>query len=60
MRPNEIKNTIRAGLFVSILLFMASIITFLIGKESAFLEHKSVIKTEFADVQFLKTGSPVY
>ena len=60
MRPHEVKSTIRAGIFVTILVILASSITFFIGKESAFFEAKGVLFSLVKNAQGIKIGAPVF
>ena len=59
MRPQELKNTLKAGFFVCMLTLVGMVFTFLTGKQNAFFSRKDNISTLVSNAENLKKGSQV-
>ncbi len=59
MKQNEFKNTIIAGIFVSVSAFIGMFFIFALGKESNMFEKKVNIYTEVSNAKNLKLGAAV-
>lgn len=60
LRPQEIKNLTKAGIFIGILLFVSSVFVFFLGKESALFNRSLVLSTNVKNVDNLKVGAAVF
>ncbi|MFN8369460.1 MAG: MlaD family protein [Bacteriovoracaceae bacterium] len=59
MKSNELKNTLIAGIFVSVSAFIGMFIIFALGKESNMFEKKVHVYTEVTNAKNLKLGAAV-
>lgn len=60
MRPEDKRNVVLTGAFVTILLFVTAISLFLISKENKLFSSKAIISTKVANAQSLRVGAAVH
>ncbi len=59
IKPNDKKNYLISGIFISILLGISMITIFMLNKENAIFSNRIYIKTEVKSAQNLKEGSAI-
>ncbi len=59
MRREEVKNTIKAGIFIASMSIIGLVIVFFIGKESALFDSKYIYRSKLTDAQNLRVGAKV-
>ena len=60
LRPQEIKNLTKAGMFVGTLLGLCAVFIFFLGKESSLFNNMIILKSRVTNVENLKVGAAVY
>ncbi len=60
MRPEDRKNILLTGIFVSVLLVITAISLFLISKENKLFSTKSIVNTTVSNAQSLREGAAVH
>ncbi|MFA6238975.1 MAG: MlaD family protein [Bacteriovorax sp.] len=59
IKPNDKKNYLISGIFISILLSVAMVTIFMLNKENALFSRRVYIKTEVKNAQNLKEGAAI-
>lgn len=59
IKPNDKKNYLISGIFISILLSVAMVTIFMLNKENALFSRRTYIKTEVKNAQNLKEGAAI-
>jgi ABC-type transporter Mla subunit MlaD len=59
IKPNDKKNYLISGIFISVLLIIVSITVFMLNKENPLFSRRLYIKTEVSNAQNLKDGAAI-
>ena len=57
IKPNDVKNYLISGIFISLLLIVSGVTIFMLNKENPLFSKRIFIKTEVANAQNLKEGA---